>query len=78
MSRPPPKKTQPIRDILTAAGRPLNIDELQPRLENKLKQIIGRRKLYMLLAGMKTTGEIETVGRGDDCFYALKRRKAKP
>ena len=74
--KPNLKKTQALRDILIAAGRPLKLDELQPRVERKLKQIVGKQTLYMLLAGMKKDGEVDTVGRADDCFYHLVRRKA--
>ena len=70
------KKTQAVRDILTVAGRPLSLDELQQRVEHKLKQIVGKQTLYMLLASMKKGGEIDTVGRADDCFYHLLKRKA--
>ena len=62
-------KTQGIRDILTAAGRPLNIDELRERLERKLRQIIGKAKLYTLLSVMISDGELDSVGRGDYRFY---------
>ena len=57
-------KTEALRATLTAAGRP------------QLRQVIGRQKLYTMLAGLKTAGEIETVGRGDDRFYTLKKRKS--
>lgn len=61
----PGGKTQGVRDALTMAGRPLNLFELQKRLERRTKQVIGKAKLYQLLARMVHAGEIETVGRGD-------------
>lgn len=72
----PLKKTQAIRDILTAAGRPMKLDELQPRLERKLKQIVGKQKLYTLLSVMQNDGELESVGRAENRFYLIKQRKA--
>lgn len=69
-------KTQKIRDVLNSAGHPLTIDQLQPRLERKLKQIIGRQKLYTLLSVMQHAGELISMGRGDDRFYMLKKGKA--
>jgi len=72
----PLKKTQAIRDILTAADRPLKLDELQPRLERKLKQVVGRQKLYTLLSVMQNDGEMESIGRAENRFYLLKQRKA--
>lgn len=71
----PLKKTQAIRDILTAAGRPLKLDELQARLERKLKQVIGRQKLYTTLSVMQADGEMESIGRAENRFYLLKQRK---
>ena len=62
-------KTQGIRDLLTAAGRPLKIDEVQPRLEKKLRQIVGKAKLYNLLSVMMADGELDSVGRGQSRFY---------
>lgn len=72
----PIKKTQAIRDICLAAGRPLKLDELQARLERKLKQVIGRQKLYTLLSVMQSDGEMESIGRAENRFYLLKQRKA--
>lgn len=72
-------KTQGIRDLLTTAGRPLNLDELQQRLERKLKQIVGKAKLYTLLSVMIADGELASVGRGEERFYWFatdKRRSA--
>ena len=66
-------KTQGIRDLLAAAGRPLNIDELRERLERKLRQIIGKAKLYTLLSVMISDGELDSVGRGDARFYWFRK-----
>ena len=62
-------KSDAIRSALKSAGRPLNIDELLPRIERKLKQIINRHKLYTLLTVMITARELDSVGRGDSRFY---------
>jgi len=69
-------KTQGIRDILASAGRPLKLDELQPRLERKLKQIVGRAKLYTLLSVMIAAGELDSVGRGEGRFYWFRKEPA--
>ena len=67
-------KTQAIRDLLNAAGRPLKIDELHQRIERKMKQIVCRSKLYTLLSVMIADGELDSVGRGDDHrFYWFRR-----
>jgi len=66
-------KTQAVRDLLTAAARPLAISELQPRMERKLKQIVGKEKLYTLLSMMINAGELATVGRGKSRFYWFKK-----
>lgn len=66
-------KTQAIRDLLTAAARPLGIHELQPRLERRLKQIVGKEKLYTLLSLMINAGELDSVGRGKSRFYWFKK-----
>lgn len=65
----PDSKTQAIRILLAQAHRPLHIDELQPRLERKLKQIISKPKLYTLLSLMINARELDTVGRADNRFY---------
>ena len=53
----------------------MTLNDLLPRLETKLKLVIGRHRLYMLLAIMKTEGEIVTTGRGDRRAYALAKRR---
>ena len=68
-----PTKTQAIRDELTKAARPLAMHELQPRLERRLKQIIGKEKLYTLLSIMINGGELDSVGRGRTRFYWFKK-----
>ena len=70
-------KTEAIRKIFRKVGRPLKIDDLRNRLESLLRQVVGRADLYALLASMKKAKEIDTVGRGDDCWYHLLARKAK-
>lgn len=70
-------KTQCIRDILTAAGHPLSLDQIQTRLERKLKQIIGRQKLYTLLSVMQADGEILSMGRADNRYYMLAGKGGK-
>lgn len=62
-------KSEAIRALLRAAGRPLSIDELQPRLERKLRQIVGKQKLYTLLSVMQAARELASVGRGEQRFY---------
>lgn len=69
-------KSDAIRKVLSTAGRPLSIDELQPRVERKVKVIVHRYRLYNLLSVMQTAGEIESTGCGDERRYALKQRKA--
>lgn len=67
-------KTQAVRDILLKTGRPMKISELQPAIERKLKQVVGKAKLYQLLATMIKDDELDSVGRGDDWrFYWFKR-----
>ena len=67
-------KTDAVREVLKACGRPMKIDEIQPAIEERLEQIFNRGKLYRLLAGMVSAKELETVGRGDDNrFYWFKR-----
>lgn len=55
----PPNKTEAIRLVL----------KLQPKVEAKLKQIVGRHKLYALLGAMERGGEIGTVGYGEHRRY---------
>lgn len=66
-------KTQAVRDALVEAGRPMNLYELMAALERKMRQVIGKAKLYQLLAGMIAADELDSVGRGDDHrFYWFK------
>lgn len=69
------KKTQAIRDALTKAGRPMSLDEIRNAVETRMKQIINKQKLYTLLSVMQVDKELGTVGRGEDRFYHLIRRK---
>lgn len=57
-------KTAAIRAVLVRAGKPLTLDVLLPRLEVRLRQVIGRSRLYRLLSVMQCAGQIATTGRG--------------
>lgn len=63
-------KTEAIRRALKPGQAP-TMDELRPRVERALKQIIGKHKLYALLTQMQISGEIGTVGRGQHRRYVL-------
>lgn len=66
-------KSAAIRAVMKKAGRPLMLDDLIPLLEEKLRQVIGRARLYRLLSVMiANDGDIETAGRGRERTYALK------
>lgn len=65
-------KTDAIRKVFLATGRELSIDELIPMMERRLKMLVGRQKLYTLLAVLQVAGEIKIRGRGDDRKYRLK------
>ena len=64
-------KSDAIRSALKKG--PLKLDQIQPKVENKLKQIFGRQKLYTLLSVMQDNGEIVSTGRGNDRTYGLKK-----
>jgi hypothetical protein len=66
-------KTQAIRDALKACGRPMSLDELRAALEERMKQIINKQKLYTLLSMMITSKELDTVGYADGRFYWFRR-----
>lgn len=58
-------KLDAIRAVLRRAGRPLTLPELHPRVENRMRQVVGRGRLYRLLGVIATTtGEIVATGRG--------------
>jgi DNA-binding PadR family transcriptional regulator len=64
-------KTAAVRAALFKAGEPLLFEELQPRVEENLKQIVGRSNFYVLLCMMKKDREVETTGRAKERKYAL-------
>lgn len=66
-------KSDAIRSALRSAGKPLTLEQLQARIERKLRMICGRQKLYTLLSVMQVAGEIVSEGRGETRTYALKR-----
>ena len=69
-------KTQAIRDALVKAGRPMTLDEIRAKVESRMKQIISKQKLYTLLSLMINAGELGSVGRADDRWYHLLKKKA--
>lgn len=76
--KPAPSKIDAARAILAKAAAPVKFGVLRTKLERKLRMVIGRQKLYQLLAGMKHAKEVETVGRGELTWYYLNpRRSAK-
>ena len=66
-------KSEAIRAALK--GKALTLDQLQPRVERALRQIVGKQKLYTLLSVMQNGGEIDSAGRGDTRVYVLLERK---
>ena len=68
-------KTAAIRTALKA--RALRLDQLQPRVERALRQIVGKQTLYMLLSVMQNNGEIDSAGRGDARVYVLLEKKKR-
>lgn len=60
---------QAIRAVLTGAGKPLKLEELLPRMEQRMHQVIGRGRLYRLLSVMQTAGDIATSGKRDARAY---------
>jgi hypothetical protein len=68
-------KSAAIRKALE--GRVLTLEALQPLVEQRLKQIVNRQKLYNLLTMMQQAGEIITVGRGDLRTYVRVPVKTK-
>lgn len=67
-------KLDAIRAVLRRSGRPLTLRELHERVENRLKQVVGRARLYKLLGVIAcTTREIVATGRGSERAYALGR-----
>ena len=67
-------KSDAIRAALK--GRALTLRQLQPVVERRLKQIIGKAELYKLLSVMQNAGELESAGRGDWRFYCLSKQEA--
>lgn len=59
-------KADAIRKAL--ANGPLLMEELQPLVENALEQVVGRAKLYAMLATMRG---IDITGRAKTRTYAL-------
>lgn len=70
MSRAVPSKTDAIRQVLKPVWAPTQ-EELQPKVEKRLKQIVGRQRLYALLVQMQLAGEIGIVGRAAHRRYVL-------
>lgn len=68
-----PSKTQAIRDALVKAGRPMNQAQLQAAIERRLKQVVGKAKLYTLLSVMINAKELDSVGRGASRFYWFRK-----
>lgn len=66
-------KTQGIRDILRKTKRPMNIKQLRRPLEIRCKCIINKTKLYQILAGMQTDGELDSVGTKDAKFWWFRK-----
>lgn len=62
-------KTPAIRAILARRG--LKFYPLRARLENRLRQVIGRARLRALLAVMVNRGELVPVGDGDNRAWWL-------
>ncbi len=62
-------KTAAICAVLAKSRRPITMEVLQPRVERKLKQVVGRQKLYTLLSVLKVNGVIDTLGRGAERAY---------
>jgi hypothetical protein len=67
----PAKKADVIRAVLRDAPRPLTLRELLPKMEQRIRQVVGRKALYAQLGMMQTAGEIRAEGRGDDRRYSL-------
>ena len=67
-------KSDAIRSALRIAGKPLTLEQLQARIERKVKMICGRQKLYTLLSVMQAAGEIVSEGRGNQRTYDLRRQ----
>lgn len=68
-------KLDAIRSVLRRAGRPLTLPELLPRVEDRMRQVVGRTRLYNLLAQTAATGDIVITGRAATRTYALAGRK---
>lgn len=68
MSRALLTKTEAIRLVLKPGWAP-TMEELRPKVEARLKQIVGKHKLYALLGAMERAGEIGTVGWGEHRRY---------
>ncbi len=85
MTRPPPNRKRngeatqrdAIRAALRAAKRPLDIYELWQAVEEELRTVVGKGRLYAKLAVMQTLGEIVTTGRADTRRDALKTTTRK-
>lgn len=63
------------RDAIRKALRgqqALDIYAVRARVENTLKQVIGRADIYSQLGMMQTAGEIKVTGQGDERRYELK------
>jgi len=62
-------KHEAIRAVLLASKKALTLDVLLPRLEKRMHQVIGRGRLYRLLAVMQIMGQVEVDGRGKARAY---------
>lgn len=64
-------KSDAIRAVLAKGPRTLR--QIQPGVERRLRQIVGRQKLYTLLSVMQNAGELVSTGRGEARTYGVKR-----
>lgn len=55
-------KSAAIRAVIARRGRPMTLADLHPLVENKIKQIYGRQKLYTHLSVMQNDDEIVSAG----------------
>lgn len=70
-------KSAAIRGVLADVGKPLMMEELQPRVEKRLQQVFGRQKLYTLLSVMQVNREVKSAGRADARAYGLTAKGRK-
>lgn len=61
-------KIEAVRRALRPGWAP-TLRELQPKVEARLKRIVGRQDLYTILAGMEQAGEIGIVGGAETRRY---------